>query len=211
MKYQRGGTVIGLIVGLLLGLAIALGVAMYVAKVPVPFVDKVPQRNAQQDAAEAEKNKNWDPNSPLYGKNPAKPHPVAQAASGEVVEGDAASAPANGASAASSAAAAKEPAKESAKDPAAILADKPGTASSAPDPFVYFVQAGAFSHSEEAEQQRAKLAMMGLEARVSEREQAGRTVYRVRLGPFDQRTLADEAKAKLSSSGVDSALVRVQR
>lgn len=211
MKYQRGGFVIGLIVGLLLGLAIALGVAMYVAKVPVPFVDKVPQRNAQQDAAEAEKNKNWDPNSPLYGKNPAKPHPVAQSASGEVVEGDAAGAPATTASATNPAAAAKEPAKEAAKDPAAILADKPAVAASGVDPFVYFVQAGAFSHAEEAEQQRAKLAMMGLEARVSEREQAGRTVYRVRLGPFDQRTQADEAKAKLSSSGVESALVRVQR
>ena len=206
MKYQRGGFVIGLIVGLLLGLAIALGVAMYVAKVPVPFVDKVPQRNAQQDAAEAEKNKDWDPNSPLYGKNPAKPHPVAQAASGEVVEGDAASSPAGASGAATN--------KDSANDPAAILADKPvaaASAASAPDPFVYFVQAGAFSHSEEAEQQRAKLVMMGLEARVSEREQAGRTVYRVRLGPFDQRALADEAKAKLSGGGVESALVRVQR
>jgi cell division protein FtsN len=203
MKHQRGGFVIGLIVGLLLGLAIALGVAMYVAKVPVPFVDKVPQRNAQQDAAEAEKNKNWDPNSPLYGKNPAKPHPVAQSASGEVVEGEAASAPT---------------AASSARDPAAILSDKsPTTAAAAStgasgvDPFVYFVQAGAFSHAEEAEQQRAKLAMMGLEAHVSEREQAGRTVYRVRVGPFEQRTQADEAKAKLGSGGIDAALVRVQR
>lgn len=204
MKHQRGGFVIGLIVGLLLGLAIALGVAMYVAKVPVPFVDKVPQRNAQQDAAEAEKNKNWDPNSPLYGKNPAKPHPVAQAASGEVVDGDAAaSAPA---------------AASSSRDPAAILSDKSSTnaaaasvAASGVDPFVYFVQAGAFSHAEEAEQQRAKLAMMGLEARVSEREQAGRTVFRVRLGPFEQRTQADEAKAKLAGGGVEAALVRVQR
>lgn len=203
MKHQRGGFVIGLIVGLLLGLAIALGVAMYVAKVPNPFVDKVPQRNAQQDAAEAEKNKNWDPNSPLYGKNPAKPHPVAQSASGEVVDGDAASAPA---------------AASSARDPAAILSDKSpttaaaaSTAASGVDPFVYFVQAGAFSHAEEAEQQRAKLAMMGLEARVSEREQAGRTVYRVRVGPFEQRTQADDAKAKLGSGGIDAALVRVQR
>lgn len=202
MKYQRGGFVIGLIVGLLLGLAIALGVAIYVAKVPLPFVDKVPQRNAQQDAAEVEKNKNWDPNSPLYGKNPAVPHPVVPAASGEVVEGDAASAPAS---------AARPIAVEGARDPAAILADKPATAASGVDPFVYYVQVGAFSHSEEAEQQRAKLALSGLEAQVSERDQAGRTVYRVRLGPFDQRAQADDAKAKLANSGMDAALVRVQR
>ncbi len=206
MKHQRGGFVVGLIVGLLLGLGIALGVAMYVAKVPVPFVDKVPQRNAQQDAVEAEKNKNWDPNSPLYGKNPARSQP---GASGAVIDGEAAGAASGAASGAPS----------SQRDPAAILsqgasepavADK-AAAASAPDPFVYFVQAGAFTHAEEAEQQRAKLAMMGLEAKVSEREQSGRVVFRVRLGPFDQRTQADEAKAKLAGSGVDAALVRAQR
>ena len=71
---QRGGFAVGLIIGLLIGLALALGVALYVTKVPVPFVNKVPQRTADQDAAETQKNKNWDPNSPLYGKNPAKPN-----------------------------------------------------------------------------------------------------------------------------------------
>src|SRR5205085_9534917 len=82
MKFQRGGFVMGLIIGLMIGLAVALGVALYVTKVPVPFVNKVPQRTAEQDAAEAEKNKNWDPNSPLYGKNPAHPNMNAPAASG---------------------------------------------------------------------------------------------------------------------------------
>ncbi|HEV6964147.1 MAG TPA: hypothetical protein VK305_01935, partial [Roseateles sp.] len=60
---QKGGFVLGLIVGLLVGLAIALGVALYITKVPIPFVNKVPQRTAEQDAAEAERNKNWDPNA----------------------------------------------------------------------------------------------------------------------------------------------------
>ena len=55
---QRGGFAVGLIIGLLIGLALALGVALYVTKVPVPFVNKVPQRTSSQDAAEAEKNKN---------------------------------------------------------------------------------------------------------------------------------------------------------
>jgi len=65
MKAQRGGFVMGLIVGLLLGLALALAVALYVTKVPVPFVNKVPQRGPEQNAAEIERNKNWDPNAPL--------------------------------------------------------------------------------------------------------------------------------------------------
>ena len=216
---QRGGFVIGLIIGLLIGLALALGVALYVTKVPVPFVNKVPQRTPGQDAAEAEKNKNWDPNSPLYGKNPAKPNTPA---SGPLI------APATGLPSTTTppppvtaTAPATPPA---ARDPGAILADRPAPAASKPgataggittvpgtDPFVYFVQAGAFGKSEDAEQQRAKLAMLGLESKLTEREQSGRTVFRVRLGPFERKTDADSTKEKLTEAGIESALVRVQR
>jgi cell division protein FtsN len=221
MRFQRGGFVMGLIVGLMVGLAVALGVALYVTKVPVPFVNKVPQRTAEQDAAEAEKNKNWDPNSPLYGKNPARPNLGA-------ASGPAAAMPPTlpppvvvqtpPAQAAASAAAPKASAPSSNRDPAAILADRqtpPGstTTSARPglDPFTYFVQAGAFARTEDAEQQRGKLAMMGLAAKITEREQAGRTMYRVRVGPFDKKEDADAAKEKLDGSGIESALVRVQR
>ncbi|MES1162722.1 MAG: SPOR domain-containing protein, partial [Rhizobacter sp.] len=211
---QRGGFVVGLIIGLLIGLALALGVALYVTKVPVPFVNKVPQRTAGQDAAEAEKNKNWDPNSPLYGKNPAKP---ATAASGVVTPAAPATAttpvipgmPSTTPPPATTSAAVPAPKASppvSTRDPAAILADKParepkagasGAAAGGPDPFSYFVQAGAYGRTEDAEQQRAKLAMMGLEGKLSEREQSGRTVYRVRVGPFDKKADADAAKEKL--------------
>ncbi len=208
---QRGGFAVGLIIGLLIGLALALGVALYVTKVPVPFVNKVPQRTAGQDAAEAEKNKNWDPNSPLYGKNPAKPasEPAATAPPVAIATRPA-SAPTSSATAASAA----RPAASSARDPAAILADKPARAASGTvggDPFSYFVQAGAYSKTEDAEAQRAKLAMLGLESKLTEREQSGRTVYRVRVGPFDRKTDADAAKEKLDGAGLEAALVRVQR
>ena len=53
--------------------------------------------------------------------------------------------------------------------------------------------------------------MLGLEARLSEREQAGRTVYRVRIGPFERRDDAEAAKEKLAGSGIEGALVRVQK
>ena len=72
MKQQRGGTILGFIIGVVVGLAIALGVAVYVTKVPIPFMNKGQSRSAEQDEAEARKNKDWDPNAPLYGKNPAK-------------------------------------------------------------------------------------------------------------------------------------------
>jgi cell division protein FtsN len=101
-----------------------------------------------------------------------------------------------------------------ARDPAAILSAREGSTvkpTPAADPFNYFVQAGAFARPEDAEQQRARLAMMGYEAKVTEREQSGRTVYRVRIGPFPAKDSADGAKDKLAAAGVESALVRVQK
>jgi cell division protein FtsN len=227
---QRGGFVIGMIVGLLIGLALALGVALYVTKVPVPFVNKVPQRTPGQDAAEAEKNKNWDPNSPLYGKNPA--HPMASASGTVATPDNLPPAEANAPQSipptlpppttATTTARASAPA--STRDPAAILAGAlPGSApqaaskpdrtlaAAAADPFVYYVQAGAYGRTEDAEQQRAKLALMGLQSKLTEREQSGHTVYRVRLGPYDSKDEADAAKTRLDGAGVDAALVRVQR
>jgi cell division protein FtsN len=73
MKMQRGAFALGMVVGLLVGLALALGVALYITKVPVPFVNKVPQRSAEQDSAEAERLRRWDPNAPLGGKSAPRP------------------------------------------------------------------------------------------------------------------------------------------
>ena len=79
------------------------------------------------------------------------------------------------------------------------------------DPFSYFVQAGAFRSQDDAEAQRAKLAMLGIDSAITEREQSGRTVYRVRVGPFNQKALADLTQEQLQVNGVEAALVRVQR
>ena len=53
--------------------------------------------------------------------------------------------------------------------------------------------------------------MLGFQAKVTEREQSGRTVYRVRLGPFDRKEDADRVKEKLDGNSLETALVRVQR
>ena len=205
-KNQRGGFFLGLIVGLLAGLSLALGVALYIAKVPVPFVNKVPQRSAEQDAAEAEKNKNWDPNSSLSGKNPSRP---AASSSGVVPPLPSASVPPVAPPTVASA-------PVSTRDPAAILADRPAASASSTkssaDPLIsYFVQAGAFGRAEDAEAQRGKLAMLGMTARVTEREQAGRTVYRVRLGPYDKKDEALSTKERLDTAGMETSLIQVQK
>ncbi len=217
-KKQTGGTIVGLIVGLLIGLGVALGVAVYVTKLPVPFLNKGATRSSDQDSAEAQKNKNWDPNSPLYGKSGARPAPAGSAGPAAGVAAAPASAPVAPA-ATPPATPAKVPgdplgdlAKARSAAPPPAAANTPAAAAtSAVDPFDYFVQAGAFRTQQDADAQRAKLAMLGWEARVNEREQSGRTVFRVRIGPFVKRIDAEQLKEKLDGAGVESALVRVQR
>jgi cell division protein FtsN len=213
---QRGNVIVGIIIGIVLGLAAALAVAVYVTKVPVPFLNKGPSRSAEQDAAESRKNQNWDPNAPLYGKNPAKPLPPAPG-----VTAPPAAPPA--AKASESVVPGKQEADKGRDRPEApAVAGRPAPADplgdlaaaragGGNDPFLYFVQAGAFRTSDDAEAQRAKLSLMGIEARVTEREQSGRQVYRVRVGPFNSKEDADRQKEKLDAGGFETALVRVQR
>ncbi|TDM05947.1 MAG: hypothetical protein C4K60_14810 [Ideonella sp. MAG2] len=232
-RAQSGGFFLGAIVGLLVGLSVALAVALYIAKVPVPFVDKVPHRTPEQQQEEAERLKSWDPNAGLGGKPVQRPAGLREPASGavaspaplttvkapppEVPPESAASAPAP-AKPASRAVAASAPAKPE-RDPAALLAgqgvpsDKVTAASAAKAEasFIYFVQAGAFSSADDAEQQRAKLAMAGVTARVTEREQNGRLVHRVRVGPLDSREDASAVQEKLKAVGAEAALVRVEK
>lgn len=235
---QTGGTTIGFIVGVVVGLGSALAVAVYITKVPIPFMSgKTQVSGADHDAAETQKNKDWDPNTPLHGKNPVRPvvpaplpepspEPVIAAPLPAVLP---AAPPASGvakpvakpdtkqeAKAASSApATSADPLGDLAKAKAKAAPNTAATAAPAlppaAEPFEYFVQAGAFRTTEDAEAQRAKLAMMGMEARVTEREQSGRTVYRVRMGPYAKRDDAERAKDKLESAGGDTTLVRVQR
>jgi len=240
---QSGGTFLGLLLGVLFGLAAALAVAIYVAKVPVPLVSKNTTRTNGQDAAEAEKNKDWDPNAALRGKSGARsgaaasgsvapaPAPAPIPAPTEVArpapdskpaESRAADTrpPARGADKAAepvppAVTARPAPARPSSDPLGDLAAARAGATPAAPaaaaDPFAYFVQAGAFRTPEDADAQRARLSLMGVEARVSEREQAGRTVYRVRVGPFQNKDAADRVKQRLDGDGFDAALVRVQK
>jgi cell division protein FtsN len=256
MNNQRGGTILGLMIGVVLGLAAALAVAVFVTKTPSPFNNKMQNHSVEADATESKKNKDWDPNAALSGKNPAKPTPPA--VPGAVVAPGATNAPINTPAVAGTTPATKpsaantapampperpaKPAATASTAPPVVAgslspsvpagsttpktAPKPGTdpisdlmkskaepksSNSAAEPFMYFVQAGAFRTPEDAEAQRARLSLQGIDAKVTEREQAGRTVYRVRSGPFNKEEDADKVKDKLSATGVDAALVRVQR
>ena len=208
---QRGGTLLGFIFGLVVGLTVALGVAVYITKVPIPFMNKGPSRSADQEAAEDKKNKDWDPNAPLYGKNPARGAPEKADPATQVSPKSAD--PLGDLAKAADAKQAESKAPESKSTEGKTLEAKSADAKteSGNDPFLYFVQAGAYRTTDEAEAQRVKLVMMGFDAKISERDQGGRTVYRVRMGPLQVKADAERVRDKLEAAHIDSALVRVQR
>ena len=228
---QRGGTFLGLILGVLIGLFAALAVAVYVTKVPIPFAPKSSQvEGSVQD--EIEKNKAWDPNAGLVGGKVDMGKTVQIAEHTPEPEAAASDTPvASPTPAKKKTPVAEEPAQPSPEpkatepktsdDPLADLVKRKtvlqqGDVSSdavvaKAEPFIYYVQIGAFVNKGEADSQKAQAAMSGFSADISEREQAGRQVYRVRLGPFESKEAADTAKTRLGAAGMNGALVRIQR
>ena len=205
MNKQLGGTFLGIVIGLMIGLALAMVVAVFISKVPIPFLEKDPTRQGLSEAAEAKKNQGWNPNAALAGKNPARPASASDEAS--VASAQVASAPVAATGVvrpASEAAAAKS------ADPIADLA-RAKSAASPPDPFLYFIQVGAFRSNEDANAQKAKLSLLGIETKVSEREQSGRAVFRVRAGPFEQRDDAEKVRERVEGASFEAVLVRVQK
>lgn len=74
----------------------------------------------------------------------------------------------------------------------------------------YILQAGAFGASGDAESTKAKIALLGLSARVESAQIGGKTVYRVRMGPYGSASELAEAKQKLSSGGLPAMAIKAQ-
>lgn len=179
-RRMRGSTLLGFAVGLIFGLSLAVVVAMLVTRAPVPFVNKAGRapERVLEPKSQAEAP---DPNAPLYSK--ARP-------------GQESTAPALPAGAAPPVAAAP---------PAAPPV--PGEAKP-DDRASYLLQAGAFRSSADAEAMKAKLALIGFEARVLAAEVNGQSMYRVRVGPFAQLDAMNRARARLAENGVEASVVR---
>jgi cell division protein FtsN len=74
----------------------------------------------------------------------------------------------------------------------------------------YILQAGAFGASGDAESTKAKIALLGLSARVESAQIGAKTVYRVRMGPYGSASELAEAKRKLASGGLPAMAIKAQ-
>lgn len=102
------------------------------------------------------------------------------------------------------------PAPRTESAPAASAPPASAAAPAAADNARYILQAGAFGASGDAEATKAKLAMMGLAARVESAQINGKTVYRVRMGPYGSAGELSEAKQKLDGTGLQAMAIKAQ-
>jgi cell division protein FtsN len=89
---------------------------------------------------------------------------------------------------------------------------KPDVVAEAPsrDDARYLLQAGAFQASGDAEALKAKIAFVGLSARVESAQIKGQTVYRVRMGPYGSATELADAKRKLATGGLPAMAIKAK-
>jgi cell division protein FtsN len=185
-KQKKGGsTILGVFIGLLLGLALAAGIAIYMSSSPLPFVNKQRPPDKPSPAVEAAKSKQ---------AQTAKPEEKLAAADKprfdfyKILPGK------------------EEPVTEKQVREAAKAAEKPGAPKEN-----YVIQAGAFQNPADADNLKAKLAMMGLEANIEPttlKDQG--TWYRVRLGPYNRLDDINRVRQQLAGGGVDAQLVKLK-
>jgi cell division protein FtsN len=186
---QGGNFIIGLAVGLILGLAIALGVAFYLNKTPLPFLGK-PAKPAPTEPAKA-----------VAGMPQGGAKGVEKGADKERPKFDFYKILPGG----------EEPVSEKELKEAAKAAVKgqPGQPEAAKG--VYFIQAGSFQNPADADNQKAKIAILGFESSVEPTALPDKgTWYRVRMGPYTMLEDLNRVRKVLSQNGIDASLVKVK-
>lgn len=73
----------------------------------------------------------------------------------------------------------------------------------------FWLQAGAFQHAEEADNMKAKLALLGVEAGIQLVDLASQgTLYRVRIGPLHTQQELEATRKRLSDNAIDAEPVK---
>ena len=214
---QQGSTLVGIIIGLVIGLVIAVIVALMITKGQSPFTERTSRAGKPAESS----GKIADPNKPMYGNRDAV-RSANRDFEREQKQPQAAPAPApaadplqavvdriqNGAESKAGTPAAPVP-PNTAAPPTQSAAPAPSPAGE--DKWVYYLQAGAYRETSDAEAVRAKLALLGFEASVTDRTTDSGVLHRVRVGPFSQVETMNKVRSKLSENGVDVAVVRNQK
>ena len=202
-KKSGGGTLVGMFIGLVLGVVAAAGVVLYLNKSPLPFNKQVLENNGAQSATA-------QPAQPmaLPGK-PGDPIPEKRFQFYDILPGKADAVPEKAAKpeAQKEELRKEEPKKEETKKEEAkkdeAKKEEPKESKTA-----LFLQAGSFSTAQDADNQKAKLAFMGVEAVIQQVMIQDKTLFRVRVGPYSKIDELNKVRAELAKAGIEAQLSR---
>jgi len=182
-RRSEGGFLIGMFVGVVLGLAVALGIAFYLNKAPMPFVTAKPAE-AKKDAGKAPAIAGLPQGSTVPPEKPKFDFY-------KILPGQ------------------EEPVSEKELRQQARAAAKSSQQEASKD--VYFIQAGSFQNPADADNQKARLAILGFESSVEPANLPDKgTWYRVRLGPYTKVDEINKVRQALAQNGIDASLVKIK-
>jgi cell division protein FtsN len=183
-RRSGGSFLLGMFIGIIVGLGIALGVAFYLNKTPLPFLGKSRPAGDGKEAAPPKPMAGM-PQNGVKGAERDKPkfdfYKILPGGEEPVTEKEL-----------------KEAAKAGKGQPEAAKA-------------VYFIQAGAFQNPADADNQKAKIAILGFESNVEPTPLPDKgTWYRVRMGPYASLEDLNRVRRVLSQNGIDASLVKAK-
>jgi cell division protein FtsN len=187
-KREQGNFLAGMGVGVLIGLAVSLAIAFYLNRTPIPFMTAKPKPEKEGAAAKT-------PAIAGLPQNSAVPAPAAPAEKPKfdfyrILPGS------------------EEPVTE--REIRERMRAKGGGQQDASKD-VYFIQAGSFQNPAEADNQKARLAILGFESSVEPANLPDKgTWYRVRMGPFNKLEDINRVRQALAQNGIDASLIKIK-
>ncbi len=182
-KTRGGGSplLVGILIGLVLGLGIALGVAWYINKSPSPLL------GGRTPPAKSEPSKGEKAAALPKGQDQAK---AAEAKPRfdfyKILPGD-----------------------EPATDQQLKDAQKKATSTAVKETF--YLQAGAFPNASDADNLKARLALLGIEAMIQTTTVPEKGIWhRVRVGPYTSVEELNRTRDTLKQNGVETVLIKVR-
>ena len=181
-KSGTGSLLIGILIGLLLGLGIALAVAWYINKMPTPFLNRAgPPSKSEAAKSAAPESGETDDKG---GKAPdGKPRFDFY----KILPGT------------------EEPVTEK------QFSDAQQKPSTAQPKETFFLQAGAFQNAPDADNMKARLALLGVEAEVQSAPLPDKGLWhRVRAGPYSAIEDLNRTRDILKQNGIETTLIKVR-
>jgi cell division protein FtsN len=194
-KRSEGGFLLGMFVGVVIGLAVSLAIAFYLNKTPVPFMARNTAAKPADKASPG--NDKGQAQTPIAGLPSTTPVPALPADKPKfdfykILPGQ------------------EEPVTEKELRERQRQARAPGGQQVASKD-VYFIQAGSFQNPAEADNQKARLAILGFESSVEPANLPDKgTWYRVRLGPYTKVDELNKVRQALAQNGIDASLVKIK-